>query len=391
MTKAAAALSSIEKGQLAYCKFLSANDTKATKAHQSGYLIGIHSWPLLFPQNREKDPDAERRVHMIWNEDAWDGEARFKYYSSKNELRLTRMGRGFPFTEAEYTGALFVLVRRDYEEYEAFVLNDDEEIDEVLDTLGIGPMETNSLLDAASMAPEYRLQVAMRAFAGSGGGGFPSAADMSAAARSIWFDVFDHEERIRQDPDLQFVKWADTEYALFREFENILYAPMLGQGFASVDSFVAKANEIINRRKSRAGKGLENHLAAIFDGNDVKYTAQAVTEGKKKPDFIFPSQEAYRDTSFPKSGLTFLASKRTCKDRWRQILNEADRLRDEPKYLFTLQAGNSPAQLEEMKKEKVVLVVPRDTIQAYPAEYRQDIWTLKQFVDLVAEKQRSYG
>ena len=82
-------------------------------------------------------------------------------------------------------------------------------------------------------------------------------------------------------------------------------------------------------------------------------TAQAVTEGNKKPDFMFPSEEAYHDMTFAVEKLCTLAAKTTCKDRWRQILNEADRLRDENKYLCTMQQGISAAQMDEMQPKKV--------------------------------------
>jgi hypothetical protein len=163
--------------------------------------------------------------------------------------------------------------------------------------------------------------------------------------------------------------------------------PFLIQGFGTVDSFLSLAQVALNRRKSRAGKSLEHHLSAIFDGNNLLYTAQAITEGKKKPDFIFPSQDAYHDLSFPTERLISLASKTTCKDRWRQVINEADRLRDQPKYLFTLQQGISPAQMDEMQAENVILVVPKDYIGSYPANRQDRIWTLSRFVGYVREKE----
>jgi len=46
----------------------------------------------------------------------------------------------------------------------------------------------------------------------------------------------------------------------------------------------------------------------------------------------------------------------TCKDRWRQVINEADRIPE--KHLFTLQPTISKNQLREMTDEKVHLVVP---------------------------------
>lgn len=142
---------------------------------------------------------------------------------------------------------------------------------------------------------------------------------------------------------------------------------------------------VLNRRKSRAGKSLEHHLSAIFDGNEIIYTAQAVTEGNKKPDLIFPSQASYHDMTFPTERLISLAAKTTCKDRWRQVINEADRLRDRPKYLCTLQQGISPAQMDEMQSENVILVVPRQYITSYPADRQDRIWTLSKFVSYVRE------
>ena len=65
------------------------------------------------------------------------------------------------------------------------------------------------------------------------------------------------------------------------------------------------------------------------------------------------------------------------------MLNEADRLRDNPKYLCTLQQGISGAQMDEMQSENVILVVPKPYIVTYPKDRRDRIWTLAQFVQYV--------
>ena len=142
---------------------------------------------------------------------------------------------------------------------------------------------------------------------------------------------------------------------------------------------------VLNRRKSRAGKSLEHHLAAIFDGNRIQYSAQAVTEGNKKPDFIFPSGEAYHNQNFDVKKLVTLAAKTTCKDRWRQVLNEANRMKESPKYLCTLQQGISRAQMDEMQDENVILVVPKPYISSYPRDRQDRIWTLARFVKYIQE------
>jgi hypothetical protein len=159
---------------------------------------------------------------------------------------------------------------------------------------------------------------------------------------------------------------------------------MITKGFQTVEQFIEVANMVLNRRKSRAGKSLEHHLAAMFDGNALVYQSQPKTEKNKRPDFIFPGETAYHDMDYPSDKLIFLGAKTTCKDRWRQIINEANRINN--KHLFTLQQGISTQQLEEMEAERITLVVPAPYISAYPQEKRGGIWTLQKFIAYAKEK-----
>ena len=216
---------------------------------------------------------------------------------------------------------------------------------------------------------------------------FPSSEKVAEAARHIQNSVYDHIELVVENPDLKLVQWIQTEFNLFKALEHRCYGEQIAAGFSTVDLFVALANEVLNRRKSRAGKSLEHHLAALFDYNELAYTAQAITEGNKRPDFIFPSEEAYHNADFPVEQLISLAAKTTCKDRWRQIINEADRLRNHPKYLCTLQQGISPAQLDEMEQEQVVLVVPKNNLTYFPSNKRERIMTLLDFINMIKRLQ----
>ena len=83
--------------------------------------------------------------------------------------------------------------------------------------------------------------------------------------------------------------------------------------------------------------------------------------------------------------IKFLAAKTTCKDRWRQILNEADRIKT--KHLFTLQQGISKNQLTEMYKYNVQLIVPKQYKNSFPKEFRDRIASLEDFIDFVKSKQ----
>lgn len=382
------AIQAVLSSQWSICKFLSANDTGLTGGHQSGIYISKSSYPILFDKLGEKGSNKERWVKIKWQNDL-ETDSRFIYYGrgTRDEYRITNFGKNFPFLHSDYTGALFVLSQDDVENYSGFVLNTEEEINQFLDAFGLTPAETNCLIDVGrfGLLLGKHEEQAINDFINSLSADFPASDEMSAAARAIEDAVHNHAEFVRSNPDKKIIFWTEMEYKLFKALEYDRYKSFLFKGFCSVDQFVNTANMVLNRRKSRAGKSLEHHLAAIFDGNDLSYTAQAVTEGNKRPDFIFPSQTAYHDFTFPVENLISLAAKTTCKDRWRQVINEADRLRDYPKYLFTLQQGISPAQMDEMKAENVVLVVPKAYIGSYPADRQDRIWTLAKFIDYTQE------
>ena len=377
------AIQSVLNSKKGFCKFLSANDTGATGGHQSGILISKSAVDMLFSkQELAVDCITKKNVIIRW-QDELKTESSFTYYESKNELRITRFGRDFPFLKPEQTGAMFVFTKQTDIDYCGYFLETDEEIETFLDTFGISPTETNRLIDITKMSSETQEKLAIQEFINSLEVDFPASDVMSASARYIEEKTYDHVEFIRTNPDRKIISWTNTEYALFRALEYARYGEIIKKGFQSVEEFVKVANAVLNRRKSRAGKSLEHHLAAIFDGNNIEYSSQAVTEGNKKPDFLFPSQKAYHDYSFSTDNIVSLAAKTTCKDRWRQVLNEADRLKNKPKYLCTLQQGISGAQMDEMQAENVILVVPKPYIETYPKDRRERIWTLSWFVQFI--------
>lgn len=360
------------QGQKVFCKFLSANDTGLTGGHQAGIYISKPSSSILFEVPGNKGQNKEKWVKIKWQND-FETDSRFIYYGqgTRNEYRITNFGKNFPFLKPEYTGALFVLIQNSSENYQGFICNTEEEINEFLDAFGIGPTETNSLIRTREFTPEFHEKIEFEKFILELNVDFPSSELMSAGARGIHEKVFNHRELVFTNPDKKLLDWTNTEYRLFRALEYARYGKMILQGFTTVEDFITIANQVLNRRKSRAGKSLEHHLAAIFDENHIHYQAQAKTEGNKKPDFLFPSQSAYQDISFPIDNLISLAAKTTCKDRWRQVLNEADRLRGRNKFLCTLQQGISAAQMDEMSAEKVILVVPKPYISSYPKDRQE--------------------
>lgn len=195
------------------------------------------------------------------------------------------------------------------------------------------------------------------------------------------------------DPDAALMAWMNHEEKLFRRMEKHEVEKRLRTGFVSdsgtdVDGFLKFSLSIQNRRKSRAGFALENHLEAIFQSHRIIYSRVAETELRIKPDFLFPGGEAYHDSNFHPEWLTMLGVKTTCKDRWRQVLSEAARI--EQKHLLTLEPGISDNQTKEMQAQNLQLVLPASIHDTYNVNQRNWLMTVKDFIGHVAKKQAAY-
>jgi len=379
------ALTTVAQSKSAWCRFITANDTGATGSHQSGFYVPKTAAGLFFDTPCIKGENKERQINITW-QNSFTTDSCIKYYGqgTRNEYRLTRFGRGFPFLSDDNVGDLLIIARLTEDEYAGFVLTHDQDIDSFFAYFNISPGETNLQIDIQQF-PEWRLETAISGFAATCDG-FPSTRVMSEVARNCYNSSYSiSDDFITQNPDETLLNWIDAEYHLFRQIEERAYAHLLNNAFKSVDELIKSSNEILNRRKARAGKSLEHHLAYIFTSSSLIFEEQGVTEDNKRPDFLFPDSESYRNLSFPTDGLVVLGAKTTCKDRWRQVLSEADRL--DEKYLFTLQQGISKNQLKEMKDSNLRLVVPRIYIGSFPAEYRHDLLPLSAFINLVKSKQ----
>lgn len=180
--------------------------------------------------------------------------------------------------------------------------------------------------------------------------------------------------------------WMEREEILFRTLERHLIADRLAKGFNDdVDNFISFSLSVQNRRKSRVGLALENHLELLFKECGIRYSRTAVTENKSKPDFIFPGQVEYHDPEFNPLNLTMLGVKSTCKDRWRQVLAEADRIKR--KHLLTLEAAISTNQTDEMQAKDLQLVLPRSLHDTYSNAQRNWLMDVSAFTAMVRGRQ----
>lgn len=239
----------------------------------------------------------------------------------------------------------------------------------LLDSLGLEPPMADGPIDADAVRTEFP-------------DGFPSTRNMSDFVRRSVKGVDP-----KDDPDAALVKWLDAEVQAFtvleqRHWETVKAQP---ENLATLDSFLELSKSFINRRKSRAGGAFENHLEATFAANGIRYSRGQVTEQKKRPDFLFPSAEDYRNPSFPSARLTVLGAKISCRDRWRQVTTEAARVA--LKHLATLEPAISEDQTAEMKSESVHLVVPASIRASYTITQQSWVLTIGDFIQYVRTRQ----
>jgi hypothetical protein len=186
------------------------------------------------------------------------------------------------------------------------------------------------------------------------------------------------------DPDGALVAWMRTELEMFTALESHIEAEAMSLA-PTLEDRLKIAMSVFQRRKSRAGKAFEYHLRALLDAHGLRYSHNPVTERKEEPDFVFPSISDYLDENFPAARLTMLGAKQTVRDRWRQVLSEADRIA--PKHLATIDTQLSPSQIREMVASGVQPVVPIEIQVEYGADSRELMLSVDQFLKLVAERE----
>lgn len=384
-----------------YVKRLSGNDTLANDSHQAGPYIPRDFLFDVFPALKrpaEKNPDVwfdlyvdshpdHRRVRAVWYNNKLHGNPK----GGRNETRVTGFGGGTSaLLDPESTGALTVFAFRAVEaptvtDCHVWVCRHETEEDLVEDRVGpvdpgswlIWPTVQGGLLTLFSQRPAPRASCWLEdsEIPEEWRAKFPSGADIIAKAVELRPDA-------ALDPDRRLLRRRECEFEIFRSVEQAIELPKIKTGFTTIDEFVALAQTILQRRKARSGHSLELHTRAIFLEERLRegahFVHQPESEGGKRPDFLFPSMTAYRDDSFPPDRLRMLAVKTTCRDRWRQILNEADRVLT--KHLLTLQEGVSEAQFREMTQAGVQLVIPAGLAEKFPKAVQPHLQTLESFI-----------
>lgn len=310
------------------------------------------------------------------------------YYKDCEPIRMARPGDLMCFGMLRDNRLLIVIAQHDStaeaqakwlfgiddEQEGAFRFHDNTERE--LDAFGA------QIFEALGINVEVRDDTYLPEMIGRWGYRFPSNEEFAAFSQSSLTDV----DPTHDDPDDVVIEYYDRSYLLFKLYERAVIqhdydaAPFVSDGVIDVDSFTSFYTSVRNRRMSRAGKVLEIHIAHILDARGIEYEAQAKTENGKKPDFLFPSQAAYEDPAFPEEQLRMLASKTSIKDRFRQVADEANRIRD--KHLFTLTPGDvTHPKLAQLDELHIHLVMPKVVKESYDDLIQGETMTFSRFIE----------
>jgi hypothetical protein len=305
-------------------------------------------------------------------------------WRSEARVPAHQIGRDFPFLNEDAVGDLFVLIPKTLAEFSAFLLDYDEDIEDIQASLGVQAFEQWGIYknNAPVLAPETEDECVERCIREicTGITAFPAGDVFSEHARTTLMKCVRKFSKMSMDDTL--LSLVETEYRIFQAAERIICQnAVAGCLFKDIDDFLHTAASIMNRRKARAGRSFENHVDHLLKQAGIPHVMRPSLGVAGAPDIIIPDVGAYNDETWPEDSLFVVGLKTTCKDRWRQVLNEAKRTKR--KFIFTLQKGISRAQLDEMTESNVSLIVPNRLHKEYPADRRDRLWTVEGFVDHV--------
>jgi hypothetical protein len=367
----------------ALLKFISPNNVGLTGSHECGFYLPISVWEMYTPHPPVKGRNDKHPVSILWQDGRTTDSVITWYGAAKHEYRLTRFGKDFPFLNEDVVGDLLVLIAKSRDEFLAYVLDYDDDIEEIQSALGVEAFEEwGAYRDGVPQKVETEddcVDRKIREFSAALTD-FPTGAVFSETTRAIL------AECLRKFPDLTadeaLVIAYQTEYQLFQSVERIVCQnEVSGRLFKNIDDFIQTAASIMNRRKARAGRSFENHVEYLLTHAKIPHKMRPSLGSDGKPDIVIPDERAYFDAAFPIGKLFIVGLKTTCKDRWRQVLNEGRRVK--AKHILTLQPGITSAQLEEMHAAGVSLVVPQSLHKSFPKDHTINLLTVESFIQTV--------
>lgn len=326
---------------------------------------------ITYVTDDHEDAEVERCYYTLSNVRAGnpDRDEYHMYYSSQRLQLLAREGDILVLTRAAGSTDLRALIVRPgtalATHVEELLADDGVEITSrfrAISTHVRGTAAADFFRAAAEAAPvpsaEDFLRFADPAFISSAidQGHIPGGKQMAAEAGAIVQRMADRS----LDPDF-FLQWRlDAETTLFQHLEKAIGQRELdalsSAGSLDFGDVTRMVLGRIQSRKSRRGQSLQNHFAALLDREGIPCGEQCTTEHGERPDFIIPGCKEYADAAFPAARLRMVACKSVIRERWAQILKEAERIPE--KFLLTLDVGITDATIADLRRHSVRLFVP---------------------------------
>jgi hypothetical protein len=280
-------------------------------------------------------------------------------------------------------GDLLVIIPQDLHNFVAYVIDLPEDIDDIQAALGVEVIGTWAVYDDENIPPELsedecidkQFRKCMTSITD-----FPTGiafSKMTVEALSCCIRDF-----ARKATDDRLMELMTAEYRLFRMVERQLCRAEVCRLFKDIDDFLKTASSIMNRRKSRAGRSMENHVEYLLREAKIPFDVRPAISGE--PDILIPGKAQYDDPRFPTDRLFMVGIKTTCKDRWRQVIQEAPRIAK--KHLLTIQQGISAKQLKDIYDHGVALVVPKSLHSRYPIVNGIQLYDIEGFINVVRKK-----
>lgn len=368
----------------AILKYISANDAGLTGSHQAGFYLPKSAWKLYSPHAPIKGRKDKSNVRITWQADqttdsvvTWYGE------KTRDEYRLTCFGKGFPYLDDDTVGDLLVLIPQDLNNFLAYIIDLPDDIDDIQVALGVEVIGTWAVFDVEQKEPELSeedcIDKQFRKFA-TDLAAFPPMSQFPEKTReALLACVRDFGKKAADDRLLSLMQ---AESRLFRLVERQLCNKQVNRFFNDVDDFVKTASSIMNRRRARPSRSMENHVEYLLKDAMVPFDVQRMPDGEAS--LIIPGRAQYANNKYPADKLFIVGVRNNCKGRWWQITQDTARV---PwKHLITMQEGISPKQLAAIHKAKVSLVVPQKLHSRYPSVEGVDLLNVEAFIKTVRKR-----
>lgn len=250
----------------------------------------------------------------------------------------------------------------------------------------------------------------LKQFAEEQGIELPSQGEILDEATKNIESRYSHDrEQIKNRFDSLISETHDEAYRLYLHYEQEYGGRVLGAFFDSlissgVISDISEVGTVLGKyfnwldrfflslkqsRTSRAGKTFEGITGNLFKALEYPFEEQTIIDDGSTPDFLMPSAARYRTN--PLDCIIF-TSKRTLRERWRQIVTEGTR--GFGFYLATIDEEISKNQLNEIHNNRIYVVVP-ETIKERCYPKTENVISFSQFfndhLDPAVERWRRNG